>query len=314
MASVALVGILVWRTNWHSVGVSFARLRLELWLLGATLYVLSQVVSSLRWQFLARPLGFQRPFRDFVHIYFIGMFFNLALPTSVGGDVARVWYLDNRSGRRALAFSSVIRDRLNGLLVMLAIACLATVIYSQPLPPWIPWAVWGSTGAVLAGLTMLPIAVRYRLVGKRHEGLIRELLRSPLSVFAPWPLTLSGVVQASNVLLVWLIGQAIGAPIPDGYYWIVVPLVSLASLLPISVNGIGVRESCMILLLKPVGVDDGTALALTLLWFGVTTAVSLSGIGFYLLGQFPRFEVNRHDRPVSCDSDQGRAGQSEAAA
>ena len=52
---------------------------------------------------LAGPLGFRQPLRRFVAVYFVGMFFSLALPTSVGGDVVRAWYLDGRSGRRKVS-------------------------------------------------------------------------------------------------------------------------------------------------------------------------------------------------------------------
>ena len=93
LCSAALLGLLAWRTNWHQVADAFAHLRWGLWLLAALLYASTQVVSSLRWQWLARPLGFALPLRRYLAFYYVGMFFNLVLPTSVGGDVVRAWYL-----------------------------------------------------------------------------------------------------------------------------------------------------------------------------------------------------------------------------
>lgn len=154
IASATLLSLIVWRTDWHKIGDGFARLNIYLWLLAAVLYVVAQVLSSLRWQFLARPLGYCQPFRSFVSFYFIGMFFNLVLPTSVGGDVVRAWYLasgerklpDGGRGRRTLAFVSVLEDRLSGLLMLLLIACAAVTIYPLlnvhcPLPVWVPCAI-----------------------------------------------------------------------------------------------------------------------------------------------------------------------------
>src|SRR5262249_16706501 len=98
-------------------------MHLGFWMGAVALYVGAQVVSALRWRWLAEPLGFRRPLAEFTAFYFIGMYFNLFLPTSVGGDVVRAWYLDGGSGRKLPAFLSVFVDRFSGLLVLLVLAC-----------------------------------------------------------------------------------------------------------------------------------------------------------------------------------------------
>jgi len=119
LVSGLLLGWLAWRTDWSQVGDAFANLRPDYWLAALGLYLATQLASSLRWQLLARPLGFELPVWRYAGFYFVGMFFNLFLPTSVGGDVLRAWYLDGGSGRRLKAFLSVFVDRLSGLLVLL---------------------------------------------------------------------------------------------------------------------------------------------------------------------------------------------------
>jgi uncharacterized membrane protein YbhN (UPF0104 family) len=54
---------------------------------------------------------------------------------------------------------------------------------------------------------------------------------------------LSLVVQAANVVLLWLIGLALQVPVPAAYYWVLVPVITLLTLLPISLGGIGVRDA-----------------------------------------------------------------------
>ena len=56
-------------------------------------YFFAQIIGAMRWSLLAQPLGFKNPFKDFAFFYFIGMFFNLFAPSTVGGDVGRVFYL-----------------------------------------------------------------------------------------------------------------------------------------------------------------------------------------------------------------------------
>src|SRR5271165_4519046 len=95
LVTAVLLGGLAWRTNWEQVGEAFRHMRLELWLAALAVYLAAQVISSVRWQVMARPLGFPQPMIHFIGYYFIGMFFNQMLPTSVGGDVDRAWYLDD---------------------------------------------------------------------------------------------------------------------------------------------------------------------------------------------------------------------------
>ncbi len=304
LVSAALLAWLAWRTDWIQIRQAGANLRPEFWLAAVVLYVLTQVISGLRWQMLARPLGFERSLWQYTGFYFIGMYFNLFLPTSVGGDLVRAWYLDGGLGRRLPAFVSVIVDRLNGLLVLLVLACFAVVLCPISLELWVVWSVWGTAGAALFGLLIMPLILRRT----GRLGWIRKLTEHGRIYFAHPRLllgatVLSLVVQAANVILVWLVGLALGAPVPAFYYWIMVPMVTLLTLLPISLNGIGVREGGTNLFLAPLGVARGTALSLAVLWFAVFTSVSLLGGAVYLFGRFPKPQVRPDEKFAQDRSD-----------
>jgi hypothetical protein len=81
-----------------------------------------------------------------------------------------------------------------------------------------------------------------------------------------------------------------------------------------SIGGMGVREGGMALFLKPLGIAEGPALTLSLLWFAVFALCSLGGGCIYLFGRFSRPEVDTDHGPIGHHPDQGRAGQLEAAA
>ena len=346
--SVALLARLAYHTDWSQVRSGFVGMRWEYWLAAAGTLIAAQMLSAWRWKYYADRLGLERSLGQLTAFYFIGMFFNLMLPTSVGGNVVRAWYLDKQSGQRLRAFASVLLDRLNGLVVLVALACLAVVLSPLTLPGWIVWSVWGiaaggvvgiaglfligARGAHRAGAGLLTPPPR-RTAGsgdprraQRRRGWLSKLaqLRDIATVFGeprllPVTLTLSLLVQAGNVLVVWLIGQAIHAPVPAAYYWVMVPMVSLLTLLPISVNGMGVREEATVLFLAPLGVAAGTALTLSVLWFAVSATVSLVGGAVYLFGQVSQTgsagrRAASGESEVTCgtvggDSDQGRAGQ-----
>lgn len=315
VGSLVLVGLLVWRIDWRQVGAAFAQLDATYWLLALGVYLLTQGVSVLRWQMLAAMLGLGGRWRDYLSYYFTGMFFNLILPTSVGGDVVRAWYLGRQAGpipetgRRTAAFLSVLADRINGFAVLIGLACVATVCCPTPLPGWISWTVAGMGAACVLGLAALPILPRLRTVLPSHPRVTHLLdgaalyQRDRRGMFVVTVLSL--VVQVANVILAWLIGEGMGLPVPPLYYGVLIPLVSILTLLPISLNGMGLREGGTVLLLAPLGVGSASAVTLSLLIFAVYTAASLAGGVFYLLGRSPRFVAEE-----AAQRDQGGAAGS----
>jgi uncharacterized membrane protein YbhN (UPF0104 family) len=325
--TIVLLGLLAWRMNWTQVAQAFENLHVELWLAAVGVLVLTQVLSAYRWQLLARPLGFHLPYSHFFGFYFIGMFFNLVMPTSVGGDVVRAWYLDHGPGRRMPAFVSVLVDRGSGLLVLLALACVSVAFCPATVPSWVPWSVWITAGAAAVGIAATlflcfgpfarpepgetaPTGVR-RLV-EAVRMLPAAYLTRPGLLLATTLLSVG--VQAANVILVWLIGLAVDAPVPGVYYWVAVPMVSLLTVLPLSLNGMGIREGGLVLFLAPVGASAPTAVMIAFLWFAAATCASLAGGLVYLLGRFPRPEVRAEYEPVRRYPREGRARQSAAAA
>jgi uncharacterized protein (TIRG00374 family) len=162
---VAFLAAIIWWTDWVRVFDAFGRMDWSWWLAAMALYLGTQCVSSLRWKLLSQPMGFQGSFGRFFALYFIGMFFNLVLPTSVGGDVVRAWYLAKtpgatEAGRGVAAFSSVLLDRLSGLTVLLCLACFAVWFCPAEVASWLPWSVWALAGTAFAGMIGLTVISR----------------------------------------------------------------------------------------------------------------------------------------------------------
>jgi glycosyltransferase 2 family protein len=323
----AISGVLLtwvaWHTEWAKVAAAFGGMRIELWLAAVATLGVAQTFSAWRWQMLARPLGFAHTMPQLLGYYFIGMYFNLLLPTSVGGDVVRAWYLDGHSGRPLAALAAVFLDRFSGLVMLLVLACVGVLVEPSDVPTWIAYCVWVTTACALLGIAAV------LLWGQHVEGMsprLRQVRLALATLTAPRLLAaqalLSLGVQAGNILVVALLGEAIGAPIPGAYYWVVVPMVTLLTMLPVSINGMGMREQAMVVFLAPVGVANGVAVTLGLLWFSVFLAASVAGGLVYLFGHFERPPARvkgpvageTNNGSVSSDSNQGRTGQSQAAA
>jgi uncharacterized membrane protein YbhN (UPF0104 family) len=288
VVSVALLTLIFWRIEWSDVGRHFAGLDLTLWLAAVGLYVLAQVASARRWQLYANELGFEQTLPQFCAYSFIGMFFSLFLPTLIGGDVLRVWYLNGSSGRKWPAIASVVLERINGLLVLIAAACVGVLISPVELPAWLVASVWSIAGCAGIGVAFTPILRRWQRLPLERRCQIEAfqvMLRSPRLLIESTLMSI--VVQIAAVLILWCLGIGLGLDVPIAYYFVLVPMVSLLMLLPISVNGMGVREGATVLLLLPLGVDESAALALAFLWFSTGVAISVVGGVVYLFGSLP---------------------------
>lgn len=319
--TVALLTLIAWKTNWPRVVEAFSGLRGEFWLAAVGVLLTGQIVSAWRWQLFAERLGFTRSVRELTHLYLIGMYFNLILPTAVGGDVVRAWYVSGASGRRLAAFVSVFLDRVSGLVVLVALACVGVLLCPAevPLPAWIPWTMWAIAATGVCAVCCVPIAARWRRLNAGRREQLQALwrtMREPRLLLSASLLSL--YVQTASVVILWLVARALHTPVPLSYLWILVPMVSLLTMLPVSIGGHGVREGAMVLLLAPLGVDRDTALTLSLLWFAVSMTCGLLGGVVYLLRRLPRPDSALANE-VSCgsvdsDPDQGRTGQPAKAA
>ena len=243
------------------------------------LYVGGQLISAAKWALAAGALGFRRRYRDYARFYFIGMFVNLFSPGTVGGDVARSLMLGD-GARRALAFASVVFDRASGLVVLIAIGLSALVLRSgASVPAPLAWAAAAIVAVLLLSWLLLPRLAAF-VLPVRHR-----LRRFVLEDLAPlWKsralLTRVTVVSAAfhlvEVTAQYVLARALGLRVPYSYCLVFHPLVTVAASFPLTIGGLGVRESGYVFLLGLVGVAPARAFAMGLLWSGV---VFLGGIG-----------------------------------
>ena len=113
-----------------------------------------------------------------------------------------------------------------------------------------------------------------------YEGL-RALIRAPGSVLVI--LGLSGIIQFVAVCVMWFAAQSLNFGTSFGVFLIFIPLVNLSIMVPITINGLGLRESAYLLLFAELAVQDETSVALGLLQFFIVMIVALPGGPIYSL-------------------------------
>lgn len=326
--TLGLLGYLATRVDWPGLGQAFMGMDLRFFLASIAVYILAQIASTLRWRALAHAQGFRDTITSFSKWYAAGMFCNLALPSSVGGDVVRAWYLarDGRGAvlaRRQAALASVLLDRATGLGVLIGVAGVAACVAPEGLPSRVTAPVWVAVSSMLCGLMSWPLISRAgRHIAPRFTPLIGGVdgvLMDPVLLVTTT--ACSVVVQLGGIAQVVLIGMGLGIDLPWTFYGCIVPLVSLLTLLPVSLNGMGLREAGYVGLLAPLGVTATQAVALSLLAFTATSLVALVGLPVLLVEGIPgsrNGSIGESDdastEAVGNHSDQRGAGQPASAA
>jgi uncharacterized protein (TIRG00374 family) len=274
------VGTLV-SADWPLLGLALA------------LYIAGIALRALRWRALLQAKGVEVPLSRLVVLYYVGSFFNLMLPTGVGGDAVRMYELSRHTRTPELAVGTVLADRAVGLLVLFLLAT-AVLPFGAGLPqPWVAWLVValtaGSFGAVALALWERPLAWAYRRLPPRLQSLVdrpplHKLYRSLTGYNARSLAVVAGVSLAFNLLLVTvnvLIGLGLGVHVPARYYVVFISLIAFASALPISLGGLGVREGGYTALFGQVGVPQAVALSMSLAFYLITVLSGLIGGALY---------------------------------
>lgn len=284
-----LVGLAVW-IDWGQVAKRLEEGRWELFAVGVLVVAGALVIAALRWRVFLRAGGVPASVPETLRAYGIGMFANNFLPTGFGGDAARALLIRSVGASTGRAFASVIVDRVTALSCLLLLSWLALAIAPSDVP--------GSLVAVLAiaSAAGVALAAAFFLVARRATRpdagwLARQAGRAydygrafagSRSVIAIT--TVLGVVyQGVIVLASWILARSIDLDVSFVLLAVVTPLVIVATLMPISIAGFGVREGSYVALLSAAGVSAADATLLSLLNVAALAIATLPGAAAMLL-------------------------------
>lgn len=260
------------------------------------LLLLGQVVAALRWKVVWGPGS--PPWMYLSRLYLIGGFFSLFLPTSVGGDAVRAAAAAQASGRTGAVVASILLDRFLGTLALLAYGVLGLVVAPEFASrilaaaqlrmsgQTVLYAIVGGAVLIALGSILLRRSERLRAVFADGVASVVTLSRTPSALVSA--MLLAFVVQGIY-LVVWLVlGLAIELPVPAATLLVTYPIVTAAAMLPITLNGLGVREVVWLLLLGPTGVSQGQIVSYSLLYFVANLVVGgIGGLLFMAKGTAP---------------------------
>jgi uncharacterized protein (TIRG00374 family) len=297
--SVILLALLVSRVDLQRLW-DIARTASATWLVAALgLYLCMILASAWRWGLLLEAQNIQLPFRRLTSSFLVATFFNNFLPSNIGGDVIRVADTAPAAGSKTLATTIVLIDRVIGLLGLVLVAALgasATTRLAQTASASGAMLLWA--GFAVAMLVAAPVLIAPQWLAQVlkplrtiHPEWVDERLgrlTSALSRFRETPAALggcfAGAILVQAILVAFYVAIAHSMRIPVGFVELafVVPISFVVQMLPISLNGFGVREATFGFYFRQLGLPLESALVVSFTGAALIMLFSLSGAVAYV--------------------------------
>ena len=277
---------------------SVARQASPAWLAAALLLYFAMVMASIaRWGVLLRAQHVRLPYSFLTQSFLVATFFNNFLPSNIGGDVVRITDTARAAGSKTLATTVVLIDRGLGLLGLALMAATgATLMQRMSVGPVGPVMLWTgfAVGAIVAtpALLMPESATRLlqplRVFHQEWVDARLEKLTYALTRFKETPRALAAcfagavVVQAILVGFYAAIARSMHIPIGFAELAVIVPVSFIVQMIPLSVNGFGVREATFGFYFTRLGLPLESALLVSFVGAALIMLFSLSGGVAYL--------------------------------
>jgi glycosyltransferase 2 family protein len=271
----------------------------SIWLVAAALIALSAqiVLGALRWRTILESLGACAPLPELMRVFYVAAFFsNWMWGGAVAGDGVRAWLSLRMQMRVMRAVTSVILDRVVAVAGVAILVILTAPLFAAQLgdaatawAAWTPWAPAAAAGALLIGIGVATQMYRLPLNWHRHRllGAVQTLSVETRAVFlrpgvAVAALGLAVAAQFAMSLAAYALAWSMDIGLSLTNCLVLIQPVVLATALPISIGGWGVRETAMIALLALVGVPASAALALSVQLGLLSMVAALPGVVLWL--------------------------------
>jgi uncharacterized protein (TIRG00374 family) len=274
--SVLLILFIVYNVGVEKIWNQFSHMKFHLLILAIVLDALGVIISAKKWQILLHSKLIHIPYARILKHYYIGVFFNAFLPTTIGGDAVKSYYLSKELDKRIEAFSSVIMERLTGLIAIVLIGTCAIIAGYSLIP---------HDALIIAILVIVPGPFLLMVLIFKFNA-VEKIISRPF--FSRFPRITEIIVDANkslreyssmkyalgislaisflyHILLIFInyvLALALGLDIGIFYFFVFVPVTEILILLPITIQGFGVRSGSYITLFSQVGISSPSAFAL----------------------------------------------------
>ncbi len=300
LVSIVLITVIIWRIGPRTILDELLAADPSYFLLAIGLTIFNVMLSAKKWHILLTSKEGSKSFLQLWKLYYIGTFFNLFLPTTVGGDIVRAHKTSKISKHWIEGYSSVFMERFTGMIAIVILATISGTLYYHDFPRSIMLTIY----VIFVPLILISFFLIY---SDRFIAFMQRLLKKIFKNFNPFSvkeksikmltsinqyahmkklivcaLVLSLLFHSMLIISYYLLAISLGLTIPLYYFFVFIPVSHVILLLPISIRGFGVREVIYVSFFTQVGATGAEAVSLSLLVqiLGITS--SLIGGAVYL--------------------------------
>jgi uncharacterized membrane protein YbhN (UPF0104 family) len=281
----------------------YARHASPVWLAAALLlYLVMILASAWRWSLLLHAQHLRIPYSFLTSSYLVATFLNNFLPSNIGGDVIRIADTARIAGSKTLATTVVLIDRGIGLLGLALMAATGASLMQRlsvgPVGPRMLWAGFCVGAIVATPALLMPESMTRLLAPLRvfHQEWVDQRiakLTAALTKFKETPTAVAGcflgavIVQTVLVLFYLAIAHSMNIPVGFAELAVIVPVSFIVQMIPVSLNGFGVREATFGFYFTRLGLPLESALLVSFMGAALIMLFSLSG-GLVYIGRQAR--------------------------
>ncbi len=268
------------------------------------MYSVGQMISSYKWWRIVKAAGIDASYSHTLRSYFMGVFANCFGLGTIGGDALRGVMVGQRAGRKTLGVATVVADRLHGLAVLALIGTAGNLLFGSQIGfsnlSWFLVALGiGITTAWFVGPTIVKATFPNNTIGKKIAELTEAFPRKPSTLIQIS--LISASMHLLQIAIHYVMGLALGVEISLTLLIATIPFVNILSSLPISWNGLGVRETSYNFFLVPAIIQPEQAVAFGAMWLMAVTLSSAVGGVVAILTNGNGQHSSTNDEPYSLD-------------
>jgi glycosyltransferase 2 family protein len=288
--------ILIFKISIQEVWNEFKNVNIWWLVVSFSLHGLGLLISAVRWQILIKAQGDSVPLSFLAKSYLVGNFFNTILPSRIGGDVVRIWDGSKYSKTVLKSSAIILVERLTGIIVLLLFA-LGSALFRLDMAQKVP-VIWVSLIMGLLGLAAVLLFFTpfiEKIINKiPSKGFLKKIIqktiefRSTIIFYKTKKAALlkafgwAFLLQANVILHFFLIGKALHLHIKIVDYLVFIPIVMLIQLIPITINGLGLREGAYIEIFEFYGIAPESAFSFALIDVAFMLIIGIIGAIIYV--------------------------------
>lgn len=273
ISSALIIWILIYKVDWVKLSIIIGSLKLNWLILAFLMHFSGLYFSALRWKQLLKGQNININLLPLCESYLICTFFNLFMPTRIGGDAIRIHHLNQEIKSIPKSASSIFLERLIGISVLCVFAFVSSLI--GIISGHVLQSAWIGLFTGLCGIFSLFVLVYTNIVSnviswlplKKQKYIMDKGLKDFIAnirlIFSDSKSVIYGIIisiflQVNVIIHFWFIGKALSLDVPLIDYFFLIPVQLFILMLP-SINGIGLREASSIALFNFYGINSTTA-------------------------------------------------------